>query len=66
MTTYKNKLLKDSNMVDEKLLIERMELLKEKLSEKMGNHRYLNRELTIKLFDSLIKEIKIMGEQKDG
>ena len=53
-------------MVDEKLFIERMELLKEKFSEKMGNHRYLNRELTIKLFDNLIKEIKIMGEQKDG
>ena len=50
-------------MVDEKLIIERLELLKERLFEKMGNRRYLNKELTIKLFNNLIEEIKIMGEQ---
>lgn len=49
-------------MVDEKLIIERLELLKERLSEKMGNRKYLNKTLTIKLFDKLIEEIKIMGE----
>ena len=35
---------------------------KERLSEKMGNRKYLNKTLTIKLFDKLIEEIKIMGE----
>lgn len=50
-------------MVDEKLIIERLELLKERFSEKMGNRKYLNKELTIKLFDNLIEEIKIIGEQ---
>ena len=54
------------NMIDENLIIERLESLKERFSEKMGNRRYLNRELTIKLFNKLIEEIKIMGEQKDG
>lgn len=53
-------------MVDENLLIERMQLLKENITKKMGNNKYLNKKLTIKLFDKLIEEIKIMGEQKDG
>lgn len=30
-------------MVDEKLLIERMELIKENITKKMGNHKYLNK-----------------------
>ena len=54
------------NMIDENLIIERLESLKEMFSEKMGNRRYLNRESTIKLFNKLIEEIKIIGEQKDG
>lgn len=53
-------------MVDENLIIEQLESLKERFSEKMGNRKYLNRELTIKLFNKLIEEIEVMGEQKDG
>lgn len=50
-------------MIDEKLLIKRLEVLKENFAKMLGSHKYLNRELTVRLFDKLIEEINTMSKQ---
>lgn len=50
-------------MIDEKLLIKRLEILKENLAKMLGSHKYLDKELTIRLFDRLIEEINAMSRQ---
>ena len=50
-------------MIDEKALINRLETLKENLAKMLGTHKYLNKELTVRLFDRLIEEINIISKQ---
>lgn len=47
-------------MIDEKLLIERIQLSKEKVEKKMASNQYLTKQLTLMLFDIIIEEIKNM------
>lgn len=60
---HKNEVLSGENMIDERLLIKRLETLKENLAKMLDNHKCLDKKLTVRLFDRLIEEINTMSKQ---